>query len=112
MDDTVEAYMDTAAEYESASEDPEKGSTEAYLKHTEEPSNNSSQGEVAEGLDMDVDMQGSNASNIVSPFDGTGSSTTSLEGNVVKRRVSKRLTVQFPPQLRSVKSFNSCLEHP
>ena len=83
MDDTVEAYMDTAAEYESASEDPEKGSTEAYLKHTEEPSNNSSQGEVAEGLDMDVDMQGSNASNIVSPFDGTGSSTTSLEGNVV-----------------------------
>ena len=52
MDDTVAAYMDTAAEYENASEDPEKGSTGAYLMHTEEPSNNSSQGEVAEGLDL------------------------------------------------------------
>jgi hypothetical protein len=83
VDDAVEAFMNAAEEHENAPDDPEKGSEEASLEHAEEPSNNSFQGAVAEGLEQDVDMQGSNAPNIVAPSDGTGSSTTSLAGNVV-----------------------------
>jgi hypothetical protein len=84
MDDAVEAYMSAAAECENTSDDPEKGSEEASLEHAGEPSGNSPQGVVTEGLDQDVDMQGSNAPNIVAPSDGTGSSTTSLAGNVIE----------------------------
>jgi hypothetical protein len=52
--------------------------------------NTSPKGDAAEGLDQDqsqdVDVQGSNALNIVAPTDGTGSTTTPFAEKVVEER--------------------------
>jgi hypothetical protein len=48
MDATVDLYMSTTLAFENTPNDPEKGSEEVFLEHSEEPSNSSSQGAVTE----------------------------------------------------------------